>query len=92
MDRLAARFAEAAFMDKQQQFYDEFKGPCRSRRELKRVIAKMKEKRSEVFNFIVRFPFLNSEIKTRIMNDLNVFYLTIEDRKLIREEFMDDCN
>jgi hypothetical protein len=70
----------------------EFKGPCRSRRELKRVITKMKEKRSEVFNFIVRFPFLNSEIKTRIMNDLNVFYLTIEDRKLIREEFMDDCN
>lgn len=69
----------------------EFKGPCWKRRELRRGFTKMKEKRFEVFKLYAAFPYLNPAIKARTLYDLNNFYGCIENRKLVREEFMKNC-
>lgn len=69
----------------------EYKGPCIKYRELKRVYNRIKDKRQDLFMLYVRFPYLRNSIKTRIMNDLNIFFLTMEDRNLVREEIIKDC-
>jgi hypothetical protein len=69
----------------------EFKGPCRKRKAIKNVIAGMQEKRPEVYQLYITFPYLAPDVKTRVINDLNSFYETIENRRLVRQEFIKKC-
>lgn len=69
----------------------EYKGPCLKRKELNRVFEYMKEKRPEVFMLYIRFPYLEGSIRSRIMNDLNNFYLIIDNRRLVKQEILENC-
>jgi len=69
----------------------EYKGPCRKRKDLKRIFRYMEEKQSDVFMLYVKFPYLDMEVRTRSMYDLNMFYMEIKDRVLVREKFIEEC-
>ena len=68
-----------------------YKGPCIKRRERKEVFPHMLSKRGELFDLYAGFPYLDSEIKGRNMQDLRMFYIIMEDKELVRQEFKKNC-
>ncbi len=68
-----------------------YKGPCRKRREFKKVFSQMREKRDEVFRLVSDCPYLDRSVKALTLTDLSRFYQTIDDRRSIRLEFMKNC-
>ena len=69
----------------------EYKGPCMKRKDLKKIFKYVKEKRTKAFMLYVKFPYLDADVRTRTLKDLNVFYRNIDDRRLVRKEIIENC-
>ncbi len=68
-----------------------YKGPCLHIKELEAIMNEMQQKRLEVLELFVEFPYLDDEKKSRNLQDLHLFYIMSGNRKLIREAFIEGC-
>ncbi|HEC41668.1 MAG TPA: hypothetical protein ENI20_02425 [Bacteroides sp.] len=68
-----------------------YKGPCLKRKEFEEIFIFMKENKRSLYDNYWDFPFLDEEIRARIMHELNLFYITIDNPNLVRQEFVKNC-
>jgi hypothetical protein len=68
-----------------------YKGPCLRMKELEKILHEMQLKRSEIFELFIEFPYLDSEKKSRNIQDLYLFFIITGNKKLIREAFIKGC-
>jgi hypothetical protein len=68
-----------------------YKGPCLKMKDLEIFLQEMEKKRIEVFKLFVDFPYLESEKKSRNIQDLHLFFIMAGNRQLIREAFIRGC-
>lgn len=69
-----------------------YKGPCLKRKELEVIFEEMRGKREDLIRLFDEFPYLDSDLKSRSLQELNMFFIIIGNRGLVREEFMNNCN
>lgn len=68
-----------------------YKGPCLRMKELEIILYEMQQKRLEILELYFEFPYLDNEKKSRNIQDLNLFFITSGNKKLIREAFIMGC-
>ncbi|MFC2112697.1 hypothetical protein ACFLTA_05455 [Bacteroidota bacterium] len=68
-----------------------YKGPCLKMKELEEVFSYMKVKKKNLYKLYREFPYLDEEMRVRSIQELNMFYITIGNRELIRKEFIKNC-
>jgi hypothetical protein len=69
-----------------------YKGPCLHIKDLEEIMNEMQQKKLEVLELFVNFPYLDNEKKSRNLQDLHLFYIMSGNRKLIREAFIEGCS
>jgi hypothetical protein len=68
-----------------------YKGPCLRGKELKKVFNTMLSRRNELYQLYREFPYLNEDLRSRSLQELDMFYIIIGNRKLVRQEFIRKC-
>ena len=68
-----------------------YKGPCLKRKELEKIFSEIRAKRDSIYQIYLDFPYLDEELRTRNLQELDLFFITIDSRKLVRQEFIKDC-
>ena len=68
-----------------------YKGPCLRMKELEIILYEMQQKKLEIFELILEFPYLDNEKKSRNIQDLHLFFIMSGNSKLIREAFIRGC-
>lgn len=68
-----------------------YKGPCLKRKELDKIFSEIRAKRDSIYQIYLDFPYLDEELRTRNLQELDLFFITIGSRKLVRQEFIKDC-
>jgi hypothetical protein len=69
----------------------QYKGPCLRRKELEPAFMEMHEKREELYRLYREFPSLDEELRSRNIQELDLFFALISNRKLVRRAFISDC-
>jgi hypothetical protein len=68
-----------------------YKGPCLRRKKLEEAFALMHTKRDDLYQMYLDFPYLDKELRVRSLQELHMFYIIIQNRKLVRKEFIREC-
>ena len=68
-----------------------YKGPCLRMKELEIFLYEMQQKKLEIFELFLEFPYLDNEKKSRNIQDLHLFFIMSGNSKLIREAFIRGC-
>jgi hypothetical protein len=68
-----------------------YKGPCVKRKYMKRALSELVDRRRQLFTLYKEFPYLELELKSRSMQELNMFYVIIGNRSLVKEEIIKNC-
>jgi hypothetical protein len=68
-----------------------YKGPCIRGKELKEVFNVMRSRRDELYQLYREFPYLNEDLRSRSLQELEMFYIIIGNRKLVHQEFIRKC-
>ena len=68
-----------------------YKGPCLKMRELEELFIYMEDRNRSLYMLYHEFPYLNEEMKSRCLQELNMFYITIGNKELVRQEFIKNC-
>ena len=68
-----------------------YKGPCLKRKQLEVVFSKMYSRHEDLDRLYRNFPYLDEDMRNRTLQELDMFYITIGSRKLVRQEFIRNC-
>ncbi len=69
-----------------------YKGPCIKRKEFELVFSEMLSKRDRLYRLYNDFPYIDQDLKSRSIQELNMFFIIIGSRELIRQEFLKNCH
>jgi len=69
-----------------------YKGICRKKRELRKVIDLYHARKQSLFDLYVDFPYLDQDIKIQTLEELQIFYEILNDKYIFRIEFTEHCN
>lgn len=68
-----------------------YKGPCMKYRQFEQLFQHMYERRAGLYRLYRDFPYLDEDLRSRCLQEINMFYITIGNRGLIRREFIKNC-
>ena len=69
-----------------------YKGVCRKKGELRKVINLFHARKLVLFDLYMDFPYLDQQIKTKTLEELQIFYEILNDKYIFRIEFIENCN
>ena len=69
----------------------QYKGPCIKRKERQMVFSKMLEGRESLFKLYAECPYLDEDLRARSLQELRMFYIILDSKELVRQEFMKNC-
>ena len=69
----------------------QYKGPCLKRKELEEAFMEMHDKRDQFYGLYRDCPYLDEDLRSRNIQELDLFYTIIGNRKLVRQAFISDC-
>lgn len=68
-----------------------YKGVCRKKRELRKVVDLFHARKQLLFDLYMDFPYLDQDIKTQTLEELQIFYEILNDKYIFRIEFIEHC-
>jgi hypothetical protein len=68
-----------------------YKGTCRKKRDLRKAIELFHARKQSLFDLYMDFPYLDQEIKTQTLEELQIFYEILNDKYIFRIEFIEHC-
>ncbi len=68
-----------------------YKGVCRKKRELRKVVDLFHARKQMLFDLYMDFPYLDQDIKTHTLEELQIFYEILNDKYIFRIEFIEHC-
>ncbi len=69
-----------------------YKGPCIKRKEFELVFSDMLSKRNRLYMLYKDFPYLDESVRSRNIQELNMFFIIISSRAMVRQEFLKNCS
>ena len=68
-----------------------YKGVCRKKKEYKKIIDLFHSRKQELFDLYMDFPYLDEQLKTQTLEELQIFYEILNDKYIFRVEFIEHC-
>ena len=69
-----------------------YKGPCIKRKDMELTLSALLDKREQLHQLFSDFPYLEEDLRSRSLQELNLFFIIINSRELVRQEFIKNCD